>query len=230
LILPYLGRDDIYQQYDFDEPWDGPNNRLLAANIPNCYRCPSQYPKAPFTTSYLAVVGPNSMWPSSAPRKGEEITDELSNTLWLVEGTEELDINWMEPRDLTVQELLETNAHNAPSSGNTVHEAGWQGAFADGHVVFIDSFISPETLRGLVTVNGGEDVSPPLARNRVRRVDWGPIVSAILFLLLALLPVVVVAKRRLRTRAESVKRHGLTHHGKTEDKEEQTDPGDEPPG
>src|SRR5438105_1376638 len=30
LILPYLERNDLYQQYDFNEPWNGPHNSRLA--------------------------------------------------------------------------------------------------------------------------------------------------------------------------------------------------------
>jgi ABC-type antimicrobial peptide transport system permease subunit len=34
LILPFLEADLVYRQYNFDEPWDGPNNRLLMAQMP----------------------------------------------------------------------------------------------------------------------------------------------------------------------------------------------------
>src|SRR5262245_23624397 len=29
LLLPYLGYEELYKQYDFNEPWDGPNNSRL---------------------------------------------------------------------------------------------------------------------------------------------------------------------------------------------------------
>ena len=29
LILPYFCMGDIYNQYNFNEPWNGPKNRLL---------------------------------------------------------------------------------------------------------------------------------------------------------------------------------------------------------
>ncbi len=34
LILPYIGRPDLYQKYKFGEPWDGPNNRNLLNQRP----------------------------------------------------------------------------------------------------------------------------------------------------------------------------------------------------
>ncbi|MEO8497518.1 MAG: DUF1559 domain-containing protein, partial [Planctomycetota bacterium] len=34
LILPYLNEDGLYRRYNFDEPWDGPNNLQLAGHMP----------------------------------------------------------------------------------------------------------------------------------------------------------------------------------------------------
>ena len=45
LLLPDLGHADLYAQYRFDEPWDGPHNRQLLARMPavysRCCRCSS---------------------------------------------------------------------------------------------------------------------------------------------------------------------------------------------
>ena len=34
LILPYIEQQRLYDQYDFDEPWDGPNNSQLHGMMP----------------------------------------------------------------------------------------------------------------------------------------------------------------------------------------------------
>ena len=34
LILPFLEEQGTYEKYDFDEPWDGPNNRALLTSMP----------------------------------------------------------------------------------------------------------------------------------------------------------------------------------------------------
>ncbi len=64
LILPYLGRKELYDRYRFDEPWDGPNNRKLLAERPPEYHCPSVIddPTKSPATSYVAVVGDRSLW------------------------------------------------------------------------------------------------------------------------------------------------------------------------
>ena len=38
LILPFLDETDVYNRYDFNEPWDGPNNRKLLDARLRCMR------------------------------------------------------------------------------------------------------------------------------------------------------------------------------------------------
>ena len=65
LILPCLQELALYDQYDFNEPWDGPNNHKLAGQIPSMYRCPSSNSPvgASLATKYLAIVGSKTIWP-----------------------------------------------------------------------------------------------------------------------------------------------------------------------
>jgi Protein of unknown function (DUF1559) len=37
LILPFLAQQELYRAYNFDEPWNGPNNRNLESRIGNIY-------------------------------------------------------------------------------------------------------------------------------------------------------------------------------------------------
>ena len=39
-LLPYLERSDLYNQYNFNEPWDSPGNLKVAEQLPQTYRCP----------------------------------------------------------------------------------------------------------------------------------------------------------------------------------------------
>jgi hypothetical protein len=68
LLLPFMDKADVFNEYRFDEPWDGPNNRKLAARITSWeiyspFHCHSDEPASgkpdPLMTSYLAVVGPD---------------------------------------------------------------------------------------------------------------------------------------------------------------------------
>jgi hypothetical protein len=66
LILPYMEELVLFQKYNLNEPWDGPNNRKLSARIPELYRCPNQHDGSnanALETNYFVVVGPETMYP-----------------------------------------------------------------------------------------------------------------------------------------------------------------------
>lgn len=39
-LLPYLGQKELYNRYKFDEPWNGPNNKMLIAEMPDVFHDP----------------------------------------------------------------------------------------------------------------------------------------------------------------------------------------------
>src|SRR4051794_8791701 len=67
LVLPYIEGDSLFKRYDPAEPWDGPNNGLLAAEMPRTFAFHGVHRPGRTTTNYLAVVGPETAWP--APKK-----------------------------------------------------------------------------------------------------------------------------------------------------------------
>jgi hypothetical protein len=56
-ILPFIGQEPLYRQFKLDEPWDGPNNKKLIAQMPAVFRDPDEPPKN-FTTRMLRFSGP----------------------------------------------------------------------------------------------------------------------------------------------------------------------------
>ena len=62
LILPYLGQQELYNAYDFAEPWNGPSNGKLAGRIGNIYLRSGLDSDQIHTTSFVAVVGPQTVW------------------------------------------------------------------------------------------------------------------------------------------------------------------------
>ena len=60
LILPYLDEKELYDRYNLDEPWNGPNNRQLADQMPEAYKCWTDDKDQTTFTNYLAIVGPDS--------------------------------------------------------------------------------------------------------------------------------------------------------------------------
>jgi prepilin-type processing-associated H-X9-DG protein len=141
---------DLYGRYDFNVPWSHANNAwLLTYDTPAFFWwCPSGDGRATKMTDYFAVVDDQTAWPKNRGRKRSEITDDPASTILVLEVAGSR-IHWMEPRDPTLDEVL--------SSGLSSHHGGFVNAlFVDGRVRKIRKDISRETLKALLTVNGGE--------------------------------------------------------------------------
>jgi hypothetical protein len=157
LLLPYLEGKQVYDQYDFNEPWDGPNNRLLADKMPAVYHCPSDDESKPGETSYATVVGPETAFPGDDVVRLTDVKDGTENTLVIVEAAGN-GIHWMQPRDVPVN-VVKAGINKAPGLGIcSRHPQVAIAVFADGSVHALHEIISPEMLRALSTRAGGERV------------------------------------------------------------------------
>ncbi len=158
LILPFIEHKDLYDQYRFDEPWDGPNNRLLAARMPPVFRCPSEPTSSQEITSYVGISGPGTVFNGAQPTRMSSITDGSSNTIVVVEFAGG-GVHWMEPRDLDASQL---SGIVNPADGRNIssyHPGGANAAFADGSVRFLPASIGSQELQALTTIAGGEIIS-----------------------------------------------------------------------
>jgi prepilin-type processing-associated H-X9-DG protein len=153
LLLPYFEEDALYSAYNFDEPWDGPNNRKLGRQIPDRFQCPTDQGEE--HTNYLAVVGSDTMWRGGEPITFDSISDEGSQTIALVEVANS-GIHWMEPRDLEVTQMVPGINPPAGQGISSHHRGGANIAFADGMVRFARNDVPLDRLEAMLTVDGGE--------------------------------------------------------------------------
>lgn len=156
LLLPFMEQEPVYEQYDFSEPWDGPNNIRLAPMINFLYECrtDSRGPGMPSQTSYLAITGRGTMWPGAKPARFDDVTDGLSNVIAVVE-VHNSGVQTTEPRDLDISQMpLKLN----PKSGlgiSSGHARGANIVFADGSVHYLAEGITKETLLKLLIIDNG---------------------------------------------------------------------------
>lgn len=152
LLLPFLERNDVYKQYRFDEPWDGPNNRQLADQMPSVYALHGCEKPDNVTTNYLRVVGDTTASPSNRVIHDRDVTDGTVGTLFIVENVD-AGIHWMEPRDLILESMSFT-------VGNSNGISSWLEPPAAVTLAGIVETIPIDTpdniLRGLLTIAGNE--------------------------------------------------------------------------
>ena len=158
LILPYLGEEDLYNDFDLDVPWDHPKNRQPSYEMPPVYQHPSGASRMmTLQSAYYLITGQGTLFPKSGPLGLDQITDDMSQTILVTEGTPIVASGlWTEPVDLDfakIQGKLGTNPGIEPGG---LLEDGVAIVTADGRGHFVPDNIEPITFRSLITPNGGE--------------------------------------------------------------------------
>jgi hypothetical protein len=158
LILPYLGQEELYKAYSFAEPWDGPNNRKLADRIGQIYHRFGLDSSHVETTSFVAVVGPETAWPGARALRMNDLGDGSSTTLMVVEVPDGR-FRWMEPTDLEF-ERMSYRINDGSGRGLGSRLGGARVVFADGTVRTLPDSFDPNRLRAMLTANGREPIEP----------------------------------------------------------------------
>jgi hypothetical protein len=153
LILPYLDQQNLFERYSMDEPWNGPNNRLLADEIDAIYRCPSHYSgdSKKNCTNYCLVTGKGTLFEADQAPAFDDIKDGSSNTIILVEVNHS-EIQWMEPRDLSLEQAIRGFEQAAKDEQSGNHPGIQNVAFADSSVNSLATSTIREELEKLFLV------------------------------------------------------------------------------
>lgn len=179
-LLPFLEEAVLYDQYDFDQPWNSPNNQRIANQMPDVFRCPSMpdAQSSPNMTNYVVVLGKAAPHVKPEPdgqpegstdenldtvfggnrwtRLGD-IEDGTSNTLLVVEVRDP--VPWTKPgSDLHFEEMNFHAASGNAESYGSYHPRGANAVFMDGSVHFLSEEMSPQTWKHLIQPADGHAV------------------------------------------------------------------------
>ncbi len=156
-LLPFLDRPDLYDRYNFNEPWNSPANMALAAEMPDVFRCPKGAPLGSPMTNYVVVIGDKTMFGPNRWCKMSDIRDGTSNTLMVVETTSP--VHWMEPANDLRFDRMSRQINSGPQSISSNHRMTANVAAADGSVHALSNDLPPEVLESLLNIADGRVVS-----------------------------------------------------------------------
>ncbi len=156
LLLPYLDAGDVYADYRFDEPWDGPHNRRLAARMPAVYRCPGAPDRRGPWTNFVVVVGPETPFPGAETIRCEDIQDG-PDTILFAEVADSR-IHWMEPRDLNLATMsLRINSVGTPAISSAHPGGAHVGTVGQCSGRFLFNSTPPAHVRAWLTRTASDD-------------------------------------------------------------------------
>ena len=97
-LLPFMEQEALYKQFKLDEPWDGPNNKKLIDQMPQCYASPSASAD-PGKTYFKRFVGAGTLFPGDGTSVSSFTVPypRRSNIILVVEGGSA--VTWTQPGD-----------------------------------------------------------------------------------------------------------------------------------
>jgi len=150
LILPYIEQDELYKQFKLDEPWDSAHNRPLIKRMPKLYHSPASQVDGEGRTVYLAPRGDVTIFPGAEGVKIQDIRDGTSNTVMILEGSDDQAVEWTRPDD------WKFSPDNQSAGLGGQFDGIFHAALADGSVRAIKLNTDKSILKALFTRNGGE--------------------------------------------------------------------------
>jgi hypothetical protein len=164
LILPFMDQQELYDQYRFDEPWNGPHNITLQDSMPTVYGCPSflnnveagseLHTHLNRLSSDAAIVSPDAVFNGQQTRRIEEITDGTSPTIMVAEVRQHA-VHWMSPEDVTPHQLL-TDLRRTANEQHANHHHRLNACCVDGSVHWLMYDMDESRLHAATTPDGGE--------------------------------------------------------------------------
>ena len=159
-LLPFLGYNDLYQQFHLNEAWNSPDNLPLLNEMPDVFRS-IDLPAGSSSTGFqrIDIAGGYHITGAGGPSLYYGVTDNTATTLLLLETSASNAVPWTAPNDTTYSPTQPLSILN-PTRGEVT-----LAAMADGEIRQINPDITAANFQALVTWNGGEVISSGTEEN-----------------------------------------------------------------
>lgn len=174
-LLPYLDEMELYEQFDFNQPWDSPQNLALIEKMPAWYATPGRstpvgetrvqaivFPRDPRTitdvapetlrdygraTAFDLAYGESMRRGSASAASYGDFLDGTSNSIIVVEA--DTPVIWTKPDD------WELDFHEPKRDLGGVRFGGFLTIFADNNVRLLPANIDGESVLRLASIRDG---------------------------------------------------------------------------
>jgi hypothetical protein len=146
-ILPFLEENDLYEQFNLEEPWNSVHNLQLLNRMPRAFKNPNFASEQ--ETVYLGFRGEGTVF-GNEEVSFAKIVDGSSNTILAVEANIEAAVEWSRPADIPFA------AEDQVSGVGQLRPGGFLAAFCDGSTRFISQSLKQQALKRLIQRNDGQ--------------------------------------------------------------------------
>lgn len=146
-LLPQLGENQLYEQFNLEERWDSPHNKALVAQMPAVF---GENPDG--KTRIHMIVGNDTLFKGGKAPDLEELRDDPAYTIALIEtGTDKADF-WTKPGGLPFDARNPTRCLGKPDKDQT----DFQTIMLDWSLTTIPVDIDDVKFRSLVQPSDGK--------------------------------------------------------------------------
>ncbi|WP_417391949.1 DUF1559 domain-containing protein [Gimesia sp.] len=149
-ILPFMDQTGLFEQIDFEKPWNDPVNQPSFQQQVPAYLVPGTEEKfSPEGYALSHFVGNELLLQQKEGMPLSQITDGESNTIMAVDRGDDFKA-WGDPANLArPADVIGPDKKTLLPGGNLI-------LFSDGRVQFVSNQINPRILKALSTPAGGE--------------------------------------------------------------------------
>jgi len=113
-LLPFLDKQELYDEFHHDEPWDSPNNLKLVDKMPRVFRSPGV--NKPGFTAIHVIAGEGLFFQGGPPISWESVMNSHSRTIAFIVAGEDTATEWTKPSGLAlISSNLSRTLGNSPS-------------------------------------------------------------------------------------------------------------------